>query len=534
MSIPVRAAPFLISAFLILMGAAWIAGNPPGTAADEADHYVKALGAGAGDLDGESPKPGRAEYRTFFGLSARERASLSARFERMRGPRARWQARTSRRFSVPAGLGFSAFGCGLGRPEISASCLHDGRRSVEDTDTTALTGTYQPYVYVLPGVLMRSTREPMTAMRLGRAGIAAISFGLLLLAAFLLWEGGRGALSLAGVLGALTPAVLYFSSSLNASGAEIAAGVCFAASLLRLTRRDEQPGWVWTAVAASGVVLAVSRSLGPAFVSVNAGGVALLVGPRCGWAVLRSAPRRAMAAGAAVALGMIAGLGWQIAAQPRTPGSITEFAREVGPTLSHLWGVYREAVGSFGSLDTPLPLPVPLVWGLLIAALLAGAAGVSGPRRRRSLALLCAGLLTAVIVVLVTSSRTGFQPQGRWVLPLLVLVPLAAGELLFRHQRRLPETRARSLLLGTAAVTAVSHAVAWWTNAHRFATGTDGPWFFIPHAEWTPPGGWPLWTLIGLAGATCCLLAGVAAAGTIASRPTASAAPARVSVPNLR
>jgi hypothetical protein len=45
-----RLAPLLITAFLVLIGAAWIVTNPPGLVPDEGAHYVKAVGVGGGDL----------------------------------------------------------------------------------------------------------------------------------------------------------------------------------------------------------------------------------------------------------------------------------------------------------------------------------------------------------------------------------------------------------------------------------------------------------------------------------------------------
>ncbi|CAA9513230.1 MAG: hypothetical protein AVDCRST_MAG30-2608, partial [uncultured Solirubrobacteraceae bacterium] len=45
------------------------------------------------------------------------------------------------------------------------------------------------------------------------------------------------------------------------------------------------------------------------------------------------------------------------------------------------------------------------------------------------------------------------------------------------------------------------HLGAWWFNARRAATGTDGPAWFLGAAEWAPPGGWVVWALVALAGA---------------------------------
>jgi hypothetical protein len=63
----------------------------------------------------------------------------------------------------------------------------------------------------------------------------------------------------------------------------------------------------------------------------------------------------------------------------------------------------------------------------------------------------------------------------------------------------------QSLLLKAATVVVVPSVVAlqwvsWFTNAHRSADGTAGPLLFLRHADWTPPGGWPLWFTLATMG----------------------------------
>jgi hypothetical protein len=52
-------------------------------------------------------------------------------------------------------------------------------------------------------------------MRLGRLATAALSLGLIAVAAVALWDGARGALSLVGLVVAFTPSVLAFATALN-------------------------------------------------------------------------------------------------------------------------------------------------------------------------------------------------------------------------------------------------------------------------------------------------------------------------------
>jgi len=92
----------------------------------------------------------------------------------------------------------------------------------------------------------------------------------------LLWERSSGPRSIVGLLAAATPMLIFVASSLNASGPEVAAGVCFFSALLRVTRPSEPRTWTWVVLGVSGVVLAASRTLGPLTVAFDVG---ILVAP---------------------------------------------------------------------------------------------------------------------------------------------------------------------------------------------------------------------------------------------------------------
>jgi hypothetical protein len=63
-------------------------------------------------------------------------------------------------------------------------------------------------------------------------------------------------------------------------------------------------------------------------------------------------------------------------------------------------------------------------------------------------------------------------------------------------------------------VVAAVQGFAWYINARRFAEGTSGPRWFLGHATWTPPGGWPLWLAVAFAG-TAALAAGLVGIGIV-------------------
>jgi Predicted membrane protein (DUF2142) len=435
----------------------------------------------------------------------------------------RWQQRTTRDFLMPAELGFPAFSCVLFEPRASANCLDRGRSTSTKTETSTHVGTYQPYAYLAPGLAMRVTRDPIAAMRLGRLVNAILSLGLVALAAFALWDRSRGALSLAGFFVALTPAVVYFSTAMNPSGPEIASGLCFSASLLRLSRSSRTPSWLWALFAGSGAVLALSRSLGPLFVGLALLVVAGLVGPRRLTDAARTAPRKAAAALGTVILAMAAGVVWELRYQPHPPSDLASVADEVEPSARALPQLAKEAVGVFGPLDTPMFLSAYITWWLMLGVLVMAALAVSPTKRRLSLVALALAIPAVTIAVSTIYRQTGFALQGRYVLPFAVLLPLWAGELLNRPHRALRPDRSRALIACLATAAAAIHALAWYTNSRRAAVGTDGGWLFSPDAEWVPPLGWLPWIVVVLVATGLYTLAGLRAArAPVAARRSAS------------
>jgi Predicted membrane protein (DUF2142) len=505
-------APTLLAAFLGLLGAAWVVGNPPGGGTDEAAHYVKAIGVGRGDLYGRPLEVTNAELRAFLksGQSDASEGAIGVTSKTLE-----WQGRTSREFVVPAGLGFPRLSCTAARPEVSARCLESGRPSERETQMQTYTGTYQPFAYAPAGLVMSLAGEPAGAVRLGRLAGAVLSLTLLALAGFLLWDGGRGALSLLGLIVAITPGVLFSGSILNPSGPEIGAAICFTAALLRLFRGPPASRAVWAAVGVGGAVLAFSRSFGPIFVLLIVLAVVAVEGPRRLREALAEQRDALLATVLVIGLAMAGGAYWEIVYQPHPSTGLSDIAGELGASISALPVLAREAVGVFGNLDTRMPDVVHVVWGALVL-FLGGLAFALGDRRRRwSLIALAVSILVITVALSAAARQTGFQFQGRYILPLAVIFPLWAGEIVSMEARRLNRAWARAMLVGAAAVAAGVHLFAWYFNARRFAVGTDGPWNFIGEAEWAPPGGWVLWLLVAAAGAASCVAGGVATARAI-------------------
>ena len=166
--------------------------------------------------------------------------------------------------------------------------------------------------------------------------------------------------------------------------------------------------------------------------------------------------------------------------------------------------VLGETIGVFGYLDTLMPRPAYAFAGLIFVGLV-GAALVSGPIRaiRRLEVLLMVEVVAVLCVSIFIVLPLGVDPQGRYVLPILVAIPILAGEMVADSGRF-----ARPVAAASAIGVGMLQAIAWLSAAHRFAVGLDGPWWFVPSAQWAPPGGWVPWLLTAALG---CL--GLAAAG---------------------
>ena len=117
----------------------------------------------------------------------------------------------------------------------------------------------------------------------------------------------------------------------------------------------------------------------------------------------------------------------------------------------------RQQIGVFGWNEVPLPSQARTWWIVCLVGVLVLAAVVARWRDRLVLAGTVAAGVVVSVVVFVTVARTGFPMQGRYVLPVVVAVPLLAGELVFRNSGRLPILCRIPLLALVTVVAAAGH-----------------------------------------------------------------------------
>lgn len=455
----VFARPRLLVGGLALLAIAWIAATAPFDGPDESSHYDRAMILTSGELLGP-----QVPYIPSPGLTIRQTNFID------HDTRAVW---------VPADLMPAYAHCMDSQPNRSG-CL------VATPD-----GNFPPLGYVLPAAVIGFAHSASTALWLTRFASALQSLAFLALAVLLLWEGS--AWSLLGLVGAVSPMVLFSASIMSSSGIEIASCLAFAAAGLRVARQPaRERGRLWAAFGLAGAVAALTGPIDPVFVLADLLVFAGLLGRRRIRSLARLRDAR-LGIGAVIVALVIA------VAYTHLAG----FSSEVGfsPFWHSLWEglvglplILRSAVGYFGPLSVLLPLGAVSLWWLLVIASVLAAVWLGTTRER--IVVITVVLLSLAFPVLFyawSDRLSGFGLQAREILPELMLIPLVSGEVVARHRRRLGATRAAGFVLAAAlAVVAGVQTYAWWRSASA-AAGAAGRFAFWAHPAFSPPAGWVPW-----------------------------------------
>jgi Predicted membrane protein (DUF2142) len=466
--------------FALLVGA-WIAATTPFGAPDEASHYLRALSITNGDVLG--PKV----VYTGYPLTPTQEA---------------WANEITRAVMVPARLTPPNVRCMNGKPNVRGSCVE-----------AAQAGNYPPLPYLLPAAGLAVAHDTSTAIWVTRALSALPALAFLLLAFALLWSGTGW--SLLGLLAATSPMVLWVSSIVNPSGMQITACLAFAAALIRIARAPaEAPSWTWLAFAASGIAGILAGPIGLEFVILELVLFAALLG-RPGLRELRGMTKHwaVWASGLTLLAAGVVAVIYSRVADFHATFRISPLWHGLHEGVIQLSPVLRGGVGIFGSLTVFLPVSAYWIWWLIVLGLLIAAIWL-GDRRDRILivAVTAIALAFPVLSFAWVVRFTGFGLQAREVLPPLLLIPLVAGDVVYRNRARIAYRQSAQAVLGaTIALLAVFQAYAWWYDA-RDVAGAPGTIRFYAHASWSPPGGWLPWIAFALAG-TAALLAFAAIEG---------------------
>jgi len=501
----VRVGVFLLILGFSGLGVCWAVTNPIGSSPDEPDQYIKALAAAQGE---------------FFGrpLTTSERVAFSS----YGVPEIQYWLRVApltdvidQGFTIPYRLQPNGAGCTAGQP-VTANCIDDvahgrwGHGRVAYTDFS----TYQPYVYVVPGLVMINASSPREAFLLGRLTFLVIAVLLIVAGCYLAMLVGPGLGGLLGVLTCLAPMVIFISAMVSSSSTEIASGIAVFGAVLHLAYGGSRQRLAWTVLGIGGALLGCTRSLGPGWVVLALVLGVVLVGWRRAMDIVRQARPRSTAAAGALILGCAAGVTWQLAVQPRPPFS----GKALGLALVHgfqqIPTVLQQEVGIFGWLDTTQAGLSYVIWGGLFVGLVTIALFLGSRREKWALGLLIASNILVVPVFnafFAAPVKSGVQ--GRWLLPMAVAMPLLSGVVIGRNLR--PDSvSARNVGVWIAAAVGAVQFLALYQNGRRYAVGPTGPLWFFPSSMWSPQLGWVFWLIVA---AVCCT-AIVVASGMIVWR----------------
>jgi hypothetical protein len=459
----------LVGGLVLLIGA-WIAATAPFAAPDEASHYDRAYGLTNGVVLGP-----QVVYGPDPQLTPTQQAFIN---------------HDTTSVVIPARLMPPDVGCIGNRPNVTRC-----RVAVPN-------GNFPPLGYILPAVALSASHDVTAGFWLTRTASAIQSVVFLLLAIALLWDGS--AWSMLGLVAAVSPMVLFVCSIMNTSGIQVASCLAFAAAILRVTRNPPgAPGWVWVALGVSGTVGILTGPIGLVFALMDLVLLAGLLGRSDVRAVSKLRAAR-LSAVPLVAAGVISLVYSHMAGFAERIG-FTPVGSSLHIGLLQLGPVLRDAVGDFASQTVPLPSSVHVVWWGLVVLLILGAFALGDRRTRLVLTVLCTLVIAFPVLFWAWIDRySGFGLQGREVLPVLMMLPLCAGELINRRRSVLASLPGMRICLGAIfALVAAVQAYSWWYSA-RAAAGAPLFLRFYAHATWQPIGGWTPW-IVGAAAGTVAL-----------------------------
>ncbi|MDY0815399.1 DUF2142 domain-containing protein [Kitasatospora purpeofusca] len=483
----------------VVLGSAWSLSTPMGGSPDEYAHLVRAAAVARGQVNGTEV------------MVKHQVAGMDGQFAETGVQLPEWYRELSTRHSCYAFQQWQSADC--------APALGSSEKTVE---VTTAAGRYNPLYYAVVGwpSLLVSGELGLYLMRLVSAMFCA---GLLASAVVAAAEWRRRGIMIAGLLAALTPTTLYMGGMVNPSGPEIAAGVLVWSAALPMFMTPDRAllNRRLLRLGIGGLVLINIRPLGLVWF---AGAVvcALLLAQR-------SAVRMVVRTRATWLWGLLllAGTGvamaWAMAHPDHSVIQIPDWFTPLNAarrTFDNSLVYIHQMIGDFGWLDTPAPAITWLLWPAAVILLILLALCFGRPRQAFVvLAIMVALVLVPVAAQASQATKIGMVWQGRYLLPFMVGLPMAAAAVaaLRVPSGGLPWRR----LIGWMALTlTVANVAAFVWTLRRNTVGTAGA-FFIHPAHWSPPGSWLLWLLAYGLGATG--LAVIALAGDRAPSATAPA-----------
>ncbi|MDR6904644.1 hypothetical protein J2X63_000330 [Agromyces sp. 3263] len=454
-------------AFLCAVCTLWAIATPISAAPDEPAHLVKAASVVRGQFVGET---------TGFGEIVQVPNSI-----------ARSHART----------------CFAFHPERPADCEFEPGDPDELVDARTTAGLYNPLYYLLVGwpSLILGDDAGIYAMRFASA---LLTSGLLALSFMVVGSWPRRVIPMLGLLGAVTPMVLFLGGVVNPSGPEVAGTLAVVVGIVSIsTGRNVEQLRAHCIVIAVGAVVALNmRGISPMWLAVGI----LLPLVLLGWTRMRSllATTPVRVAAIVTAVAAAAAVAWTVGSNSLGTGMADDKADAIFPGVgTHPFAGFvemvlrtfdfaRGVVGEFGWNDTSAPAFSYFLWSALVGGLVAfGLAALRGRRLLVLVGFVGAGVLLPALVQAVYVAEGGYIWQGRYTMPAFAALVIVAAALLDDAVgERFEAWSARRLFAIVAAAWAFAQLDAFIHVLRRYAAGWPSHWSELVRAPaWAPPGG---------------------------------------------
>ncbi len=390
---------------------------------------------------------------------------------------------------------------------VTADCS-PGLNAADSQPTTAGTsaGNYNPFYYIVAGLpsLILSGEPAVYAMRI-LSGLLCSLFLAATLFATTQFANRRWPMVAAGI--AITPVVLYLCGSINPNALEIVTtsavfvNLCLVLDNVRDLSRFR---FSIVAVGVSAAVLANTRALSLLWLALAVIAAMLMFPPRD--LILLAKNKLVLAMAAVTVLAAACGLLWlqssnTLASLLGTPGTVTP-EQAFGTMVERTFDIAAAYVAQLGWRDTNGPTGVFFWWACLTGALMVAAVSIKAWRPRLGfIVLFAAAVAIPPILQAQVVTELGYIWQGRYLLPVIVPMLLAAG--LALRFRAFPDSLfANRIAAWVIGITAAAHTAVFVNALRRYGIGvaTEANWNDMFGAtKWEPPLGWLPLTLAYLA-----------------------------------
>lgn len=384
----------------------------------------------------------------------------------------------------------------------SAACLEPVTEGDELVRAPTTAGLYNPIYYLAVGwpSLVWGDVSGVYAMRVMSAIISGMFFAM---AATLIASWRRPALPLLSLGVLATPMLLFLGGVVNPNAVETTAVLAVATGMLTLVLHRETLPFRWPAlvVLVAGAFAVNTRGFSPVWVLfalvtplilLNGRGLLNLFRQR--WTIITAvavAIATALAGAWTLLSGTLTAATGDGPARWLYPGVGEPFYRGFAWMIDRTAGFASQMIGLFGWMDTVAPAMTSLVWGSLIGSVLIAAVVTLRGRSSATFWIQLGGLVLLPALIqgaYVTSG--GYIWQGRYALPLFVVLIVTTAATLAATETRLPPRVLSRLSVITWTMLVIGHFWAFAEAMRRYATGLDVWWDgLLRTPEWQPPGG---------------------------------------------